>query len=68
MVRRRSEAFPQEIALAHPDGRVVAVTHGGVIADFLVNVFNVFSEEELNGWHPEYVAVQSKIIKDESRP
>ena len=58
MVPRRIEAFVHEIALAHPDGRVAPVTHGGVIADFLVNVC---SADELNGWHPEYLAVQSKI-------
>ena len=57
----RIEAFVQEIALAYPDGQVVAVTHGGVIADFLVNVFAV---DELDRWHPEFLAVQSKIVAE----
>ena len=57
----RIEAFVQEIALAYPHGQVAAVTHGGVITDFLVNVFTT---DELNRWHPEFLAVQSKIVAE----
>jgi len=35
---RRLERFVSQVDVRHPDGRVVAVTHGGVLADFLRNV------------------------------
>jgi broad specificity phosphatase PhoE len=49
---RRVEAFVRSIAGEGVVGEVVAVCHGGVIADFLLNVF---SEAELRRVRPEFV-------------
>jgi broad specificity phosphatase PhoE len=40
---------------------IILVTHGGLITDFLVHAF---SEQELNGWHPNFRAVQSQLIPE----
>jgi len=40
---------------------VAAVLHGGVLADFLVNVFD---EAELKRWHPDFVAQQSQLVPE----
>jgi broad specificity phosphatase PhoE len=51
-----------ELAEKYPHGsNIVVVTHGGLITDFLVQAF---SEEELNVWHPDFVAVQSELIPE----
>ncbi|RAI93632.1 2,3-bisphosphoglycerate-dependent phosphoglycerate mutase/probable phosphoglycerate mutase [Paenibacillus pabuli] len=44
-----------------PDSHIVIVTHGGLITDFLVNTF---SEQELNVWHPDFIAMQSQLIPE----
>lgn len=48
---RRIEQFLAECQTRFLDGHVLAVTHGGVLADFLLNVFPV---EELNDARPEF--------------
>ncbi len=47
---RRIEAFVSDCYLSHPD-TVIGVTHGGVLADFLLNVF---SSEELSRISPKF--------------
>lgn len=48
---RRIEQFLVDCQTRFPDGHVLAVTHGGVLADFLLNVFSI---EELNDARPEF--------------
>lgn len=50
-----------ELAEKHPEGNIIIVTHGGLITDFLVNAF---SENQLNLWHPTFLAVQSDLIPE----
>ncbi|MDF2962112.1 MAG: histidine phosphatase family protein [Paenibacillus sp.] len=51
-----------ELAKKHPpESNIVIVTHGGLITDFLVHTF---SENLLNVWHPNFVAVQSDLIPE----
>lgn len=51
-----------ELAMKHPpESKIVIVTHGGLITDFLVNSF---SENQLNVWHPNFVAVQSDLVPE----
>jgi len=58
---QRIESFVHEMTARYPQGEVVAVLHGGVLADFLVNVF---SEAELNRWHPDFIAQQSQLAPE----
>jgi len=44
-----------------PDSHIVIVTHGGLITDFLVNTFPA---NELNVWHPDFIAMQSQLIPE----
>ncbi|WP_240421844.1 histidine phosphatase family protein [Paenibacillus periandrae] len=44
-----------------PETNIVIVAHGGLITDFLVQTF---SEDELNVWHPNFVAVQSELVSE----
>jgi len=57
----RVESFVREQAQRHPQGEVVAVLHGGVLTDFLVNVFD---EAELKRWHPDFIAQQSQLVPE----
>ncbi|MDF2659868.1 MAG: histidine phosphatase family protein [Paenibacillus sp.] len=51
-----------ELAKKHPyESNIVLVTHGGLITDFLVNTF---SENQLQVWHPDFVAVQSDLVPE----
>ena len=51
-----------ELAETHPpESNVVLVTHGGLITDFLVHTF---PENQLNVWHPHFVAVQSELVPE----
>ncbi|NOU94356.1 histidine phosphatase family protein [Paenibacillus sp. LMG 31456] len=51
-----------EMAKKHPhESNIVIVTHGGLITDFLVNTF---TENQLNVWHPNFVAVQSDLVRE----
>lgn len=59
---RFAAALP-EIADTAPHGSsIVVVTHGGVLTDFLVTMFD---ERELNRWHPDFHAVQSSLVSEE---
>ncbi|WP_339849407.1 histidine phosphatase family protein [Paenibacillus sp. FSL W7-1088] len=58
----RLASFLTELANSEPpDSHIVIVTHGGLITDFLVNTF---SEQELNVWHPDFIAMQSQLIPE----
>src|SRR5438874_1117187 len=57
----RAESFIREQAERHPQREVVAVLHGGVLTDFLLNVFD---EAELNRWHPDFIAQQSQLVPE----
>lgn len=50
---RRLEAFTRSMAQRFPGGAVIAVCHGGIIADFLLNVF---SFDQLNAVHEAFRA------------
>ncbi|TDF90612.1 histidine phosphatase family protein [Paenibacillus piri] len=51
-----------ELAKIHPpESNIVIVTHGGLITDFLVHTF---TENQLNVWHPHFVAVQSDLVPE----
>ncbi|MDF2651183.1 MAG: histidine phosphatase family protein [Paenibacillus sp.] len=50
-----------ELVENHPESNIIIVTHGGLITDFLVNAF---SENQLNLWHPTFLAVQSELIPE----
>lgn len=46
---------------SYPKERIVIVTHGGLVTDFLVNAI---AEEELNRRHPYFIAKQSGLIAE----
>lgn len=51
-----------ELAEKHPlQSHIVMVTHGGLITDFLVHTF---PENQLEIWHPNFVAVQSELVPE----
>lgn len=51
-----------EIAQKHPvQSNIVMVTHGGLITDFMVTAF---PKNQLDVWHPNFVAVQSELIPE----
>ena len=50
---QRIEQFSKVQQQQHPQATILAVTHGGVIADFLLNVFTV---AELTAVHPQFSA------------
>ncbi len=57
----RVESFVRERSERLPHGDVVAVLHGGVLTDFLINVFG---DDELRRWHPQFVAKQNQIVPE----
>jgi broad specificity phosphatase PhoE len=58
----RLSSLLSELAKKHPPGsNIVIVTHGGIITDFLVNNF---PENQLNVWHPNFVATQSELVSE----
>ncbi|MDR9853920.1 histidine phosphatase family protein [Paenibacillus sp. VCA1] len=58
----RLSSLLAELAAQYPaPGSVVLVTHGGLITDFLVHAF---PENELEAWHPNFIAVQSELIPE----
>jgi broad specificity phosphatase PhoE len=50
-----------ELSALHPDDSLVIVTHGGLITDYMVNVF---APAELNSRHPNFIQEQSKLIRE----
>jgi len=50
-----------ELSAQHPNERIVIVTHGGLITDFMVNEF---SQDELNAYHPDFVQAQSRLVPE----
>ncbi|WP_028551593.1 histidine phosphatase family protein [Paenibacillus sp. UNC451MF] len=50
-----------ELSVEHPEDSMIIVTHGGLITDFLVNVF---SEEELSLRHPNFITEQSNLVAE----
>lgn len=57
----RLASFIRDAAHTDPHATIVAVTHGGLITDFLTQAF---SEEELERWYPSFVANQSRLIAE----
>lgn len=58
----RLSSLLSELAKKHPaESNIVIVTHGGLITDFLVHTF---PENQLNIWHPNFVAVQSELVPE----
>jgi len=58
----RFAAALTEIGDAAPYGSSIAVvTHGGVLTDFLVRMFDGM---ELNRWHDDFINVQSSLIPE----
>ncbi|OOC61287.1 histidine phosphatase family protein [Paenibacillus ihbetae] len=50
-----------ELSAQHPNEKIVIVTHGGLITDFMVNEF---SQDELNAYHPDFVQAQSRLVSE----
>jgi broad specificity phosphatase PhoE len=57
----RMDAFLRETTGMRLAASVAVVTHGGVLADFLVQAFAL---DELNRWHPDFLAAQSDVIAE----
>ncbi|MEC0240330.1 histidine phosphatase family protein [Paenibacillus dokdonensis] len=58
----RLSSLLTELAKKHPlQSNIVIVTHGGLITDFLVNTF---PGNQLEVWHPNFVAVQSELVPE----
>ncbi len=57
----RLASFIRDTARSDPHGEIVAVTHGGLLTDFLTRAF---SEEELERWHPSFIVNQSRLIAE----
>lgn len=51
----------RELSVQYPQECLVIVTHGGLVTDFLINEF---SEETLNGIHPNFIKEQSYLISE----
>lgn len=65
---QRMELIIKEFSEKYKDSHIVFLTHGGIIADFL---FNIFSEKKLRKFNPDFIderAVQecsiTKVVKD----
>ncbi|MCQ6557253.1 histidine phosphatase family protein [Paenibacillus mendelii] len=58
---RLSSLLSELVKIHPPMSNIVIVTHGGLITDFLVNTL---SENQLNVWHPNFVAAQSNLIPE----
>lgn len=50
-----------DISLKYPENHTVIMTHGGFITDFLINVI---SESELDQVHPNFINVQTSLVKE----
>ncbi|WP_245954283.1 histidine phosphatase family protein [Paenibacillus flagellatus] len=58
----RLSSFLSEISMQHPPrSPIVLVTHGGLITDFLAHTFQ---KEDLDGWHPHFLSVQSSLVSE----
>jgi broad specificity phosphatase PhoE len=58
---KRLEMFLRETSRKHPRDEVVAVGHGGIITDFLLHMIPL---EQLEQRHPEFLALQSRLIPE----
>ena len=59
---KRLASLLTELAEHEPVGsHMVLATHGGLITDFLVQTF---SEQELNRWHPDFLAVHNRLVPE----
>lgn len=61
MAGDRLAFYLADISLQYPESRSVIVTHGGLITDFLVNVI---IESELQKVHPDFINVQTSLVKE----
>jgi 2,3-bisphosphoglycerate-dependent phosphoglycerate mutase len=57
----RMDQVLREVSQRAPTAQMVMVTHGGLITDFLVTILPV---EQLQRWHPDFLAVQSRLIPE----
>ncbi len=55
------EGFLRELAQIAQHEEMVMVTHGGLITDFMVYALPV---EQLEEWHPAFLAEQSSLIPE----
>ncbi|MDQ0230132.1 histidine phosphatase family protein [Metabacillus malikii] len=58
---QRLEQFIIDCTNQFSNRKTVAVTHGGIITDFMINVF---SNEQLRKLHPNFIATQSQLIPE----
>lgn len=59
----RMADFMRDIARQYPQAEIVAVTHGGIIGDFLTNQF---PKDELARLHPAWAIVQAGVFANGS--
>lgn len=57
----RLELFVRDVSEVSPTGELVAVTHGGLITDFLMNVIPL---NELRRWHPQFDKVYTQLVSE----
>jgi len=57
----RLELFVRDVSRVNSTDEVVAVTHGGLITDFLMNVISL---NELRQWHPKFEEVYTQIVSE----
>lgn len=57
----RLDAFAKEVSKVHANDEIVAVTHGGIITDFMINCLSL---DELNQLHPRFLEMQSQLIPE----
>ena len=57
----RLESFILDVSKDGQSRRVVAVAHGGLITDFLINVI---PPDELKRWHPRFDEVHSQLVPE----
>lgn len=50
-----------DISFKYPESSTIIVTHGGLITDFLINVI---SESELDQVHPNFIHLQTSLVKE----
>ncbi len=55
------QRFVEDIDTVNPDSEVAIVTHGGTIADFILNVFSI---NEIEAIQPNFLKQKSSFIKE----
>lgn len=57
----RLEIFVRDVSSVNPSDDVIAVTHGGLITDFLMSVIPL---DELRQWHPKFEDVHTQLVPE----